>query len=143
MVGPMAGQAAHLTTLLDELEQEGHDPRALRAALQPVREEWRAAWAMYGDGPGGWERFAELRTQVDDALEPFAGAFCLPNQVDGVEALRQMVVRPALNTQLAPAQTASTHAPGAAPAQTAGAPTPPSAPRQRLVGRPVFVVSSP
>lgn len=82
--------------------------REAQARAKPLREDarelqwrWRSLWARFGDEPAGWERFRTAAEEFNSTLEGYTGKYQLTNQMDMVEALRQAVVRPALNLELA------------------------------------------
>ncbi|MBV9497135.1 MAG: TIGR03032 family protein [Acidobacteria bacterium] len=77
-----------------------HLPHELRALLDEFRAAWRAVYAEVGLLEFG--RYRALLDQVDAKLAPFAGRFQLANHMDAVEAVRQILIRSALNPELAP-----------------------------------------
>lgn len=98
------------------------DVDAVAAELEHLRWAWRAQWAKTGDTPAGFDGFEEIRLRADQRLARFEKQLPLRNGVDCVEAVRQLVLRPGLNRDLAPRVR----------------------PRRRSrLDRPVFVVSSP
>ena len=135
--------AAHITAVLDELRDAPDIDLAavdtLDDAIRPVQQDWRALWSAHGDDPSGWDDFDALRRRYDSILERFAGRFRLGNHVDGVEALRQLTVRPAHNPELASMSAhRSVQTELAAPATRRTGRL-----RRTPIDRPVFIVSSP
>lgn len=89
--------ASTLATL--DAALRGHDPDGadeLAAALRGLPQAWRATWARAGDGPDGWAAFRALVDDADRALLGLAGRHPLDNGLDAVEAVRALVLRPAL-----------------------------------------------
>jgi len=109
---------------LRPLDAEGADE--LATALDGFGRAWRGSWARFGDGPEGWSTFEGLRAAADRALLGLAGRHVLGNGLDAVEAVRSLVLRPALDPDLR---------------------TPTPAPRSRhnvrRIQRPVIIVSPP
>jgi hypothetical protein len=77
----------------------------LEATLERFHRQWRALWARHGEAATGWSAFRELLRRIDGEIDAFAGRLALPNELEVVEALRQAIVRPALNPELASAET--------------------------------------
>jgi len=109
---------------LRTLDSDGADE--LAQALLGFRRAWRGTWARYGDNPAGWSAFATLRDEIDRALLGLAGRHPLGNGLDAVEAVRSLVLRPALDPDLLTGTTA-----------------PRARTRPRRIQRPVIVVSAP
>jgi uncharacterized protein (TIGR03032 family) len=112
-------QESLLAFLYENIEGDAGD---LRARIRRFTHDWRSLWSMHGDAAAGWSAYAALRDELDRDLAS-CGEICLKNGVDAIEQLRQMIVRPAVNPDLAPR----------APASRAA----------RHIERPVFIVSSP
>jgi len=98
--------------------------RELRAEITRFIRDWHVVWSEHGDAPEGWPAFKTLLDQLQQILHRFDGAEHLPNGIDCAEVARQMLIRPAMNTELA-AETSLRPAPG------------------RPITRPIFIVSSP
>ena len=115
----------------------------LAAEIQDLQwrflREWRNVWAAHGPHPSGWPVYQRLIEGLDAALTPLADKLLLPNNTDAVEAVRQMVIRSALNPDLADAP--ATTIPATPKAVTMSARPAPQAPD--LFDRPVFVVAAP
>ncbi|HEV7922907.1 MAG TPA: TIGR03032 family protein [Thermoanaerobaculia bacterium] len=94
-------------------------PPQVRAVVDELRMAWRALYAECGVSQ--FPRYRALLDRFDALLAPHAGRFALPNSIDAVEAVRQIVLRPALNPELA-----AREGPGAF-----------------RFDRPIFIVSSP
>ena len=56
--------------------------QAFDADMRVVQEDWRAAWAVYGDSPAGFSRFAELVRTMQSVASRYAGAVVLGNGLD-------------------------------------------------------------
>ena len=95
--------------------------RALLAETNRFLDAWRELWHVHGEHRAGWPRYQALLEQFDAALERFA-AVRLDNGLAAPELVRQALVRPALNRDLA----------ARAPERIT-----------RRIERPVFIVSSP
>ena len=142
---------SHLGAIVGELlGAPGVDPAVVGGlvdAAEPVLQDWRARWALHGDGPTGWEAFADLQRRLDAAVAPFASRLRLTNAVDGVEAIRQLAIRPAVS----PSLSSWSSTPGQASPPVSGSTDVPSVAgpqsgpvrRRRRIERPVFVVSPP
>ncbi len=146
-------QEAHLKFLFDDL---GSAPQTqpgrlaeLRLELDRFRLDWGALWALFGETAAGWPAFAKRLADLDRRLASFSGQLRLGNGSEAIEIARQMVVRPALNPDLAaerpggpsPGPGFAPPAPASAPrAAVPSAPTGSTAPR---FDRPIFLVSSP
>lgn len=135
---------------------------ALDRTLVPFRRSWRATWTRFGLDPAGVPSYRALLEEADAALEPFSGS--LPNQIDICEAIRQLVLRPALSKAMlvaagielpprngaggAVASSFAALAPAGAGDGSSASP-PPSRTVHSPIGdpvtldRPVFIVSSP
>jgi uncharacterized protein (TIGR03032 family) len=100
----------------------GDDLDTIEAELEHLRRAWRAQWAKSGDAAAGWDSFEEIRLRADQRLARFEKQLPLRNNVDGIEAVRQLVLRAGLNRDLG--QRSRTR-------------------RRSRLDRPVFVVSSP
>ena len=152
VMGPWE-QEALLASMLEDMDGNGRaELDAFRGALRSFLRDWRVAWARYGEAREGWPVYERLRRGIDRALAPLEGRLALTNRTDAVEIARQMLVRPALNPQLA---ANATPAPGpvAAPVARAGArELRPRIGAQRAVARshnlrrferPIFIVAPP
>jgi len=103
-----------LRSLLEDLPANGNDLARdeLTGALRRFLRDWKVAWARYGEAQEGWPAYERLRAAADAAIAPHQGKVMLTNRTDAVEIARQMLIRPALNPQLANgAATASPPAP--------------------------------
>jgi uncharacterized protein (TIGR03032 family) len=147
-----------MRSLFEDLAPNGAATEAeqLRGALEAHSRDWRVAWARYGDSREGWPVFKRLIEGANERIAPLEGAVRLTNNTDAVEIVRQMLLRPALNPQLAPAQGANgaqVPAAGGTPARPTPAPQQQAGPRaDRTVQRselaprferPIFVVAPP
>lgn len=137
-------QEAHLALLFEDLSAA---PRAtvaeLREELDRFRLDWGALWALHGEAATGWSAYRERLGDLDRRLARFSGQLRLGNGSEAIEIVRQMVVRPALNPDLAAERPA-----GPAPAASRSAPGVPAVSRAAgsaasKFDRPIFLVSSP
>ncbi len=146
------GEQRHLMDwLLGQLESTspGDVVRGLKEILQRFHWQWRALWARFGMAPDGFDEFRAARQRLEVALKPFEQQLKLRNNTDLVEALRQAIVRPAVNADLAPNSPSATKLATAPPLATANQ----AANRASAAGRgttppprfdrPIFVVSAP
>ena len=124
VVMPPAEQESLLALLFEDITGDANE---LRACLRRFTRDWRALWSMHGDAPSGWSEFAALRDGLDRDLDAFGG-IASKSGVDGIEQLRQTIVRPAVNPDLAQAGSRRDGGPEA---------------RATRFERPIFIVSSP
>ena len=82
---------------------EGNEAEgALLRSLGAFHQDWRVLWARYGQSEAGWPEYQRLIERTDRQLTPLEGQIRLPaNNAEAVEIARQMLLRPALNPQLA------------------------------------------
>jgi uncharacterized protein (TIGR03032 family) len=73
----------------------------LQSCLERNNGEWEKLWAQHEERESGWGAFQSLRQSLERELAAFEGRIRLANDCDAVEALRQLIQRPALNTDLA------------------------------------------
>lgn len=99
----------------------------LQLLLARLSADWRAAWARFGDGEEGKPLYRRLLQQAENALLPLADRLQSREGSNAVEAIRNVVIRPALDDTSAPASRGRGTA----------------ARRKRTLERPVFVVCSP
>jgi uncharacterized protein (TIGR03032 family) len=76
----------------------------LTAELAVHRRDWRALWAAHGESPAGWPAYRALLDRLDRRLARFERRLRLANGSEAVEIVRQLIVRPALNPDLAGTQ---------------------------------------
>lgn len=98
---------------------------ALRADVEQFLQQWRELYRRAEQAPGAWRAYADLLEVAEARVMRYAGTIALPNGVDAATAVQQILLRPALNTDLA------------GTAQRA-----PARSLQRF-DRPIFIVSSP
>ena len=141
----------HLARSLEQDLGEGDTAEAVafRAALSSFLRDWRVAWARYGESREGWETYERLRQSFDSALKPVEQKLALAfNNADAAEIARQMLIRPALNPQMAGNGNGATGNSGA-PAAAAAAPriaAQRGVQRSRTLHRfqrPIFIVAPP
>lgn len=138
---------ATFSMLVEDLRRGDADAAARAArASETFRRDWRDTYARFGTAPQGTEHYRALLRSADAAVQSLGG-IVLPNGVALVQAVRQLVLLPALHPDLAPAGAPSpvpepSLAPGPAPARR------PDLLRARLAGPPritdpIFIVSPP
>lgn len=132
-------QESLLASLVQDLAAEPPGLVAeLRAELDRFRADWRAVWAAHGESAAGWPGYRRLLAGLEARLGRFQGRLRLANRAEAVEIVRQMIVRPGLNPELAPAAGVTRTRPAAA-----APPPPPAFDRPMFFDRPIFIVSSP
>jgi uncharacterized protein (TIGR03032 family) len=136
VVMPPAELERLLGIITDGLEGRERDRRALDAALNRLRREWRSLWSIHGDSRPA--AFSPLVKQAVDALDPLKGALVLPNGRDAVTSIKIAVLSAAINPEVAPQALAPTP-----PAAPMAAPTRARRPSIRPLDRPIFIVSPP
>jgi len=154
-------QEAHLAFLFGDLDAapQAYPERLaeLRVELDRFRLDWAALWALHGESAAGWPAYRERLADLDRRLARFSGQLRLGNGSEAIEIARQMVVRPALNPDLAERSVSSKPSEPAAGPAVAPSPAPPVAspdfrsaatsPSAGAVAprfdRPIFLVSSP
>jgi len=114
-----AEQATMMALVLDVTPG---DSSALRAILDGLRYDWRAAYARFGESRDGFALYRQLLNRTGAALQALHGRFRLPNHLDAVDAVRSVVLRPALDDEPAPRRPRG---------------------RARRLDRPIFIVCSP
>jgi hypothetical protein len=104
------------------LDTMAGDSPEVRTALAALRDDWRAAYARFGESREGFPLYRQLLARTESTLQPLQGTVRLRNRLDAVEAVRHVVLRPALHD----------------------APPSPRLPiRRSRLDRPVFIVCSP
>ncbi|MFI8619025.1 TIGR03032 family protein [Acidovorax sp. NPDC077693] len=98
---------------------------ALRAEVAGFFDQWRQLWDRHQSAPSGWRAYADLLESTGDRMGRLRSSVTLSNGVDGAFAVQQILLAPALNTDLAERVVPSVR----------GA--------QTRFDRPVFIVSSP
>ena len=90
-------------SLLEDLPENGalSEREEFIAAIRAFQQDWHVAWARFGRSREGWQTFDSLRRRLDQRIAPLAGRLRLTNRTDAVEIARQMLLRPALNPELA------------------------------------------
>ena len=104
------------------LETAPGDVGELRAVLLALHADWRAAHARFGETREGFPLYRQLLDRAEASLLPLAGQIRLRNRVDAVDAVRNVVLQPALHDS---------------------APRPQPRARTRRLERPIFLVCSP
>jgi uncharacterized protein (TIGR03032 family) len=151
------GEQQSLSDWLLEQIASGNSATAVeevRMAITLFQRRWRSLWAVHGTSPTGFADYRASLQQIDTALKPFENRLTLRNTSDFVECLRQAIVRPALNPDLASLPTSAGNAKPieSPPVAVSAAPLPvekPVAPSIRrpdpvtLFDRPIFIVSAP
>jgi uncharacterized protein (TIGR03032 family) len=116
---------------------ESTRPPALRRALDRLHQQWHALWTEHREAEAAWPLYRETIATFDARLPELASDLRLINGVPLLEALRQTIVRPAVNPEVAAAR--SRGAPAPSPKHGARAPLLLGAP----LDRPVFIVAAP
>jgi uncharacterized protein (TIGR03032 family) len=123
--------------MLEDLPPRSHKfAERLRERLERLHQEWHGLWTRSGAANVEYAPlFREVMNQFDSELDGLAGGLVLLNGVDVPDALRQAIVRPAVNPEVSQAPlSAQAIAPRPAPA--------PVAPPSRF-DRPIFIVAAP
>lgn len=96
-------QRLMLRSLLEDLPENGNGEarRAFVAAADDFTRDWHVVWARFGRSRDGWQTYESLLERFDAQIAPLENRLQLSNRTDAVEIVRQMLIRPALNTQLA------------------------------------------
>lgn len=124
-----------LDVLLTEARVSAPSERldTLEIRLRALHHAWRAHWALHADAPSGWNGYRALRDEADAVLSETALDLRLPNHLMVAEAIRQLVLRPALGPSTTAGALVAAPA-SSAPARNAG---------PVRIERPIFVVSPP
>lgn len=112
--------------------------RNLRRGLRQLEWAWTDAWAQHGEQPPGHPQFRRLLARLEALLETVPATLAAANGTPAAEMLRQLIVRTALNPELA----ATTQRAAARPAPRPPAAAPALAIARRF-DRPIFIVSPP
>ncbi len=159
-------QQALATRMLGDLAEPAP---ALARALERLHQHWHALWTEHRDAESGWPAYQKTIAEFDAHLPELAGGRRLLNGVAIIEALRQSIIRTALNPEVAKTNVATaltsgtgfqpvknkapaapaptpTVAPAPVPkvsAESSAAPNPPPVQLTVPLDRPVFIVSAP
>lgn len=98
---------------------------SLHGEVMRFFEAWGRLWSLHGTQPAGWQAYAEQIERCRQTLDRYRRQVPLANGVDGTDAVQQILLVPALNTDLAPRV------------------MPPVRGARARFARPVFIVSSP
>lgn len=98
---------------------------ALHGEVMRFLESWGRLWPLHGTQPTGWQAYGEQVERCHHVMERFRQQVPLSNGVDATDAVQQILLIPALNTDLAPRI------------------MPPLRTARSRFERPVFIVSSP
>lgn len=109
---------------------------AFRATVLTFQRHWRSLWAQYGIAPAGFDSYRAALSKFDLGLKPYEKSLKLRNKTELVECLRQAIIRPALNPDLALISPDP-----AIPTAAISSPEPPSAMGSSPVGNSAAVVS--
>lgn len=157
VMGPPEQQRLFGSIVEDMADTNGSDePQRLREMVEAFLGDWRQTWEQHAEASSGWPTYRGLLDGLDAAMKPLDGKVKLFNETDATEIVRQMMVRPALNPDLAPSGPAGS-TPVAAPQSRAPATPTPAAPAQqagagrqrrggrgpRRFSRPIFIVAPP
>ncbi|MDP9193664.1 MAG: TIGR03032 family protein [Acidobacteriota bacterium] len=125
---PVVMPPAELNDMIElVLQSAPEDCHDLRSILRALLFDWQAAFARFGETAEGFPLYRQLLDRTETVLAPLAGSIRLINHIDAVDAVRNVVLRPAL---------------GAA-GKNAPRPRPQERTRGRHLDRPVFVVCPP
>jgi len=115
----------------------------LRCRLDRLNQEWHALWTASGAANATRAPlFREAMGRFDAELDSLAGDLMLNNGIALPEALRQAIVRPAENPEVARTSPVPITAPVPPAAAQAPAPSAPAPPIPQF-DRPVFIVAAP
>jgi uncharacterized protein (TIGR03032 family) len=153
VMGPWE-QATHANRVLDELDPGANgseDPELLRERVQAFLRDWRATWARHGAADSGWPEYSRLLEDLNRSVTPLEGKLKLANGTDAVEIVRQMLIRPGLNPNLAANGASGGRSrqpqPPAVPARRRRQPQPRARIRPGALAarfdRPIFIVAPP
>ena len=133
-------QAALAARMMEDVRDKNSEVfRKLSRRLERLHQGWHALWARYGNSLGENESMTVFRKAMDEfdaELPGIAGDASLANGVSVVEALRQAIVRSAVNPEVLEARAKKSPAVSPAPAAV-----PAVAPSR--FDRPVFIVAAP
>jgi len=118
-----AEQEALLALVLDDIPAGAG---VFREIVERLRRDWRAAYARFGEEPAGLPLYRQLLDRAERALRPLTGELRLRNRIDAADAVRSLVLRPALM-----------------PVSPNDAARPRVMPRAKRLERPIFLVCSP
>jgi uncharacterized protein (TIGR03032 family) len=118
-------QGSLLNLLFEDLPPNDDYAHSLRHELKRFNRDWAVLWSEHGEAPSGWRAFTRLRDQLSQIMVKFDDRIRLQNGLDAAEAVRQMLVRPAINSDLARLSQLQPE------------------PGRRRINRPIFIVSSP
>jgi hypothetical protein len=138
-------QESLATSMIADVQPQASPPIPVLERTRILHFEWHALWTEFGDSPAGWDSFKEAMHEYNSDIEQWKKRFPLLNGMDLVEALRNAIVRPALNPELAtsepvlPLVTDIRSEPVSVPRTTGRTPST----SEEVLRRPVFVVSAP
>lgn len=92
-------QQALAARMLEDLPNPERAAGLSRVLLR-LHQQWHNLWTAHGDTESGWEAYRTTMEAFDRALPGIADHLVLKNGVPMVEALRQSIVRPALNPEV-------------------------------------------
>jgi len=78
----------------------GRRARSLQQALSRLHQQWHALWTEGRDAERLWPAYRQVLAGFDTELERLASGLALSNGVSLTEALRQAIVRSALNPEV-------------------------------------------
>jgi uncharacterized protein (TIGR03032 family) len=77
--------------------------RSLRATLQHFEHAWTDAWSRFGIRPSGHDHFRQLLAALDHELNAVPATLRAVNGTPAAEMIRQLIVRSAVNADIAQA----------------------------------------
>lgn len=141
-----------LAGFLDELtaneENDSKQMERLFATVRRFQREWRDLWARFAIDSTGWDAYRRALDELEQELKQFPDELVLTNGLAATQFLRQAIVRPALNSDVASTAPAAggdgrfgkLHVEKSAPGIARSDSVPSSADR---FDRPIFIVGAP
>jgi uncharacterized protein (TIGR03032 family) len=88
---------------LQQVEENSADTIGkVKAATDFFERTWSSLWARYGENQAGWQEYRQALNSLETSLKPFAAKLKMSNGFDAVQTLNQLIIQPALNTDLKP-----------------------------------------
>ena len=125
---------------LPEEARTGERGREIAAALDRLHRHWHALWTQHREAEPAWPVYLETIAAFDARLPELAGDLRLINGVPLLEALRQTIVRPAVNPEVAAWRSPSPSLPTSAGKKKE---MEKEIPLHAPLDRPVFIVGAP
>src|SRR5262249_12439618 len=136
---PVVMSPAQLEAIIVQVRASlsANDPRVatVERTLAAFAREWRGLWAKHGDARAGVPAFSAVRARFTAELDAHVAGLQLENGSDLRTALRELLLRPAVND-------AAAGEPAAPIASTARKPAR-ARPQASRFDRPIFIVCAP